>query len=269
MKLAEEQFNKPGSIDLFGADLFDEMSRPGRYTHPGNFPVLQETVFGWTLSGRTPATTNPNNTTLEEVKCAFLRETSKLEYIIKHFWEVKPADQPTMTVRQKACEEYLHTHNPTEGRGVNRRPIKIDPTHLGKSRLSAERKPSITGIKFGRGPKLKVQDHNFMKKCVETRHKMSVRFQEGNKTHYFLPHHPVSMETGSTTRNQIASGGSSKPSCIQQQSVLLVDRFFHCTDMDTRSIKQMENICRQQSHHHTRRNSFSNLETCANSIQSC
>ena len=31
----------------------------------------------------------------------------------------------------------------------------------------------------------------------------------------------------------------------------------------------MEDICRQQSCHHTRRNSFSNLETCAISIQSC
>jgi hypothetical protein len=45
IKLADEQFNKPGGIDLLlGADLFYEMSRPGRYTHPGNFPVLQETV---------------------------------------------------------------------------------------------------------------------------------------------------------------------------------------------------------------------------------
>jgi predicted nicotinamide N-methyase len=32
IKLADEQFNEPGSIDLLlGADLFYEMSRPGRY----------------------------------------------------------------------------------------------------------------------------------------------------------------------------------------------------------------------------------------------
>jgi hypothetical protein len=46
IKLADEQFNEPGSIDLLlGADLFYVMSRPGRYTHPGNYPVLQETVL--------------------------------------------------------------------------------------------------------------------------------------------------------------------------------------------------------------------------------
>jgi predicted nicotinamide N-methyase len=33
IKLADEEFNEPGSIDLFlGADLFYEMSRTGRYT---------------------------------------------------------------------------------------------------------------------------------------------------------------------------------------------------------------------------------------------
>jgi hypothetical protein len=217
IKLADEQFNEPGSIDLpLGADLFYEMIRSGRYTE-SKYPVLQETVLGWTLAGRTPVTTNPTNTTLEKAKCAFLqRETSKLEYIIKHFWEVNPADQPTMPRRQKACEEHTHTHNPTkEGRGVNRRSTKMNPTHLGNYHLSAEQTPSTTDTKLGRGPKRKVQDHNFITKCEKTCHKKSVRFQEGNKTHCFLPHHPVSLETGSTRRNQIVSGAILKPSCIQ------------------------------------------------------
>ena len=39
--------------------------------------------------------------------------------------------------------------------------------------------------------------------------------------------------------------------------------------MDTGSTKQLEDICRQQSSQHSRRNIFSNMETCAISIQSC
>ena len=55
IKLADEHFYQPGNIDLLiGADLFYEMSRPGRRTRPGNYPVLQETVLGWTIAGRTP-----------------------------------------------------------------------------------------------------------------------------------------------------------------------------------------------------------------------
>ena len=39
--------------------------------------------------------------------------------------------------------------------------------------------------------------------------------------------------------------------------------------LDTGSTKQMKNFCRQQSCFNTRKNSFSHLETCTNSIQSC
>ena len=55
--MEDEQFDQPGSIDLLiGADLFYEIIQSGRRTRPGNFPVLQETVLGWTISGRTPDT---------------------------------------------------------------------------------------------------------------------------------------------------------------------------------------------------------------------
>jgi hypothetical protein len=77
---------------------------------------------------------------------------------------------------------------------------------------------------------------------------------------------------GSTTRTQIASGGVAKSSNGTHQHnwwVLPMDRFFHCTDLDTGSTKQMEDICRQQSCHHSGRNGFSYMETCAISIQSC
>jgi len=55
IKLADKQFDQPGDIELLiGADLLCEMLRSDRRTRPGNYPVLQETVLGWTHSGRTP-----------------------------------------------------------------------------------------------------------------------------------------------------------------------------------------------------------------------
>ena len=94
IKLADEQFDHPGNIDLLiGADLFFEMLQPGRRTRPGNYPVLQETVLGWTLSGRTPAITtqhDPQHTFL-------LREDSRLEHNLNRFLKVEPAEQSTMT----------------------------------------------------------------------------------------------------------------------------------------------------------------------------
>jgi hypothetical protein len=52
INLADKYFNQPGGNDLLiGADLFYEMFQPGRQTCPGNYPVLQETVLGWTVAG--------------------------------------------------------------------------------------------------------------------------------------------------------------------------------------------------------------------------
>ena len=110
IKWADEQFDQPGRIDLLiGADLFYEMLLPGRQTHPGNYPVLQETVLGWTLSGRTPTPF----TQKEPQHTFLLREDNSLEHKLNRFWEVEPVEQSTMTTEQQACEQHFITHNPT------------------------------------------------------------------------------------------------------------------------------------------------------------
>jgi len=86
IKLANEQFHQPGSIDLLiEADLFYDMLRSGRRTRLGYYPVLQETFLGWTLSGRTPATT-----TQHDPQPTFLfREDNSLEHNLNHSREVE------------------------------------------------------------------------------------------------------------------------------------------------------------------------------------
>jgi len=97
--LADEQFDQPGSIDLIiGADLFYEILQSGRRTCPGNFLVLQETVLGWIISGRTPDT-NEN-----EPQYTYLsREDNSLKSNLKRFCEVEAVEQSTMTAEQQAC----------------------------------------------------------------------------------------------------------------------------------------------------------------------
>jgi hypothetical protein len=103
--LADEYFDQPGSIDLLiGADVFYEILRSDRFTRSGNFPVLQKTVLGWTISGRTPvvAQSEPQHTFL-------LREDNSLERKLNRFWEVEPVEQSTMTAEQQACDTFLPT----------------------------------------------------------------------------------------------------------------------------------------------------------------
>jgi len=58
IKLADELFNHPVKVDLLiGAELFYELLQSGRLRLPGNYPMLQETVLGWIVAGRTPVVT--------------------------------------------------------------------------------------------------------------------------------------------------------------------------------------------------------------------
>ena len=133
--MADEQFDHPGDIDLLiGADLFFEMLQPGRRTRPGNYPVLQEKVLGWTLSGRTPISTaqhDPEPTFL-------LREDKSLEHNVNRSREVEPVEPSTMTTEQQVCKQRVitHTTQQDDGGSVVRLPTKMDPKQLGFSRLA-------------------------------------------------------------------------------------------------------------------------------------
>jgi len=110
IKLSDEQFDQQGGIDLFiEDDLFYEMLRLDRRTRSGNYPVLQEIVLGWTLTGRIPATTtqhDPQHTFL-------LREDNGLEHNLNRSWEVEPVEPSTMKTEQQFVNNIHHTHNPT------------------------------------------------------------------------------------------------------------------------------------------------------------
>ena len=108
IKLADEQFDQPGGIDLLiGADLFYEILRSGRRTRPG-YPVLQETVLGWTLSGKTPvaATTTKN----EPQRTFMLQEDNSIRKNSTHLREVDTVEQSSMSTRQLTCDQQVKLH---------------------------------------------------------------------------------------------------------------------------------------------------------------
>jgi hypothetical protein len=94
LDLADDMFHQCGSIDiLIGADTFYEILLPIRKARPGNYPVLQETVLGWTISGRTPVPITSNNTP----QTLLVREDTKLETNLNRFREVEAVEQSTRT----------------------------------------------------------------------------------------------------------------------------------------------------------------------------
>ena len=82
------------------------MLRLNRRTRPGNYPVLQVTALGCSITGRTSATTtkrDPQHTFL-------LQEDNSLEHNFKCFWLVEAVEQSTMTTEQRVCEQHFTTH---------------------------------------------------------------------------------------------------------------------------------------------------------------
>jgi len=178
IELGDEQFDQPGDIDiLIGADLFYEMLRSDRRTRPGNYSVIQETFLGWTLSGRTPATTTQH----DPQPTFLLLEDNSLEHNFNRSREVEPVEPSTITTEQQVCKQHVitHTTQQDDGGSVVRLPTKMDPKQLGSSRLAAERRLHIFERRLEQ--ELKDQYHCFMRKSKGLDHKDPVNSQEGKK----------------------------------------------------------------------------------------
>ena len=186
IKLADEHFDQPGSIDLLiGADLFYDILRSGRRTRPGNYPVLQETVLGWILSRRTPVTAT---TTRNDLQRTFLhKEDNSLEHNSTRFREVESMEQSSMSTRQQAYKQHFNTHSihQQDGRFVVRLPTKAEPKRLEFSRLSAEQR--LHAMECRLEQQLKDQYHHFMKKSKQQDHRDPVNSQGGKRPCYVLP----------------------------------------------------------------------------------
>jgi hypothetical protein len=153
-------------------------------------------------------TTNPN----DEQHAFILQDDNNLENNLNRFWEVELVGQSTMTAEQKACEDHFltHTTHQPDRRFVVKLSTKMDPTHLGTSRLSAERRLHAIERRLEREPDLKIQYHNFMKEYEELGYMEPVTFQEGKSTCYYLLHHPVFKETSFTTKTRVVFEGGAK-----------------------------------------------------------
>jgi hypothetical protein len=217
INLADEQFHKPGPIDLLiGAELFFDLLLPDKKFRQGH-PVLQETVLGWIISGRTPVVTPSSNTSR-----TFLVQETNIEANLNRFWDVEAVEHP-MTPEQHAWEHhFVITTNQSDGRFIVRLPVKGNPNQLRTSRRSAESRLLAIERRLDENPELKHQYHHFMQEYEELGHMKPVASAD-TRTCYNLPHHSVFRETSSTTKTRVVFDGSAKTSNgLSLNDILLV-----------------------------------------------
>ncbi|GFW85729.1 uncharacterized protein TNCV_853781 [Trichonephila clavipes] len=69
IKLADYKFNIPGKIDVLGAEIFYELLRPGQIYCGDSRLLLQNTVFGYVVSGSVGDEARDNN-----IHCGLIRD---------------------------------------------------------------------------------------------------------------------------------------------------------------------------------------------------
>ncbi|XP_072159636.1 uncharacterized protein [Bemisia tabaci] len=211
LKLADENFNKPGEIDfLIGADVFPYIYTGKRILHSEDQPMALESIFGWVITGRCPTKKGPDPIT----SAYFTRTHEKLNFDLQKFWlreeppEINPPINPTEALVE---EQYRKEHfRNAEGRYVVSLPFKANAPELGDSFSLARSRLLKLEHKLNRNPQLKADYHNFMKEYEDLGHMKLIGVARADQAKYFIPHHCVINEDSKTTRTRVVFDASMK-----------------------------------------------------------
>ncbi|XP_058840849.1 uncharacterized protein LOC131696319 [Topomyia yanbarensis] len=187
--------------------------------HPGSkrslgegLPLLIETVFGWTVSGKISI----NHPTIPRV-CHLTTVDRSLEQALQKFWELEAVEPCSVySVEEKQCEELYATitTRDSSGRYLVRLPLTRDPlVNLGESRAIAERRFLSLEKRLERDPPTKDAYCKFMDEYARMAHmKKLVDPVDDANSHCYLPHHPVFKEFSTTTKVRVVFDASYKTS---------------------------------------------------------
>ncbi|GFY11996.1 DUF1758 domain-containing protein [Trichonephila clavipes] len=195
IELADSNFHMPGQIDiLIGSELFFEILNPEQhYLQEGNV-ILQNTKFGYLVTGTLPQSQ-------QQANCCLISEPS-LDITVKKFFELEslPDDSKEITKSEEEiyCEEhFVSTYKRDKtGRFIVRLPIKENAETLGYSKENA--------IKRLNG------------------HMKEIKNETLDKINYYIPHHSVyKPEKTSTPLRVVFDANAKTTSGFSLNSILL------------------------------------------------
>lgn len=139
LKLADPSFHLPGDIDiLISATVFWESLCVGQIKATEDHPVIQKTLFGWTL-GEAIQDPGANQTS----KICNLVTNHQLDESLTQLWEnERIPERSNHTHKEKLCEKHFtrtHRRDP-DGRFIVQLPFKDSSIEQGESRDMALRR---------------------------------------------------------------------------------------------------------------------------------
>lgn len=211
IQLADPTFYQPGQIDmLIGAELCFYILRMEKQSRPGDFPVLQNTEFGWILSGKYSDQTPSTSMT----SCFIRQET--LDQQLQRFWELEEIHTSPKSEEEQNCELHYreNTIRDENGRFVVKLPKRSHSDKLGDSYQQARSRFYQLERKLQRNEELREHYLKFMAEYEDLGHMKEVLLSTDNKNNqkYYLPHHAVFKPSSSTTKTRVVFDGSAKTS---------------------------------------------------------
>ncbi|GBM17688.1 hypothetical protein AVEN_168530-1 [Araneus ventricosus] len=206
--------------DESGAEYFYELLKPGQISLHDTNLRLQNSVFGYIVSGSLLAKGEA------EIHCGLITDNSELEKTLKEFWEIENIERESeisVTKEAEICEEhFLKNYSRTEtGKFMVKMPFKEDPSCLGESRKKAEKCLNSLWTRLRREPKLCELYKIFMQEYLHMGHMEEVIEYEEPDVNYYIPHHCVFRPESNTTPLRVVYNASALTSsgkslnCIQ------------------------------------------------------
>ncbi|XP_062717012.1 uncharacterized protein LOC134292166 [Aedes albopictus] len=213
--LADSRFYEPNRVDLLiGAEIFFELLLQGKIKMADELPVLQESVFGWLVSGRVIESTASNVQVYHVAKDE--PSDKELVKVLKRFWSV---DDQKLEVLDRAEEDDCERHfvqtyqRISSGRFIVRLPFRNNVSELGETRQQAEKRLQSLQRRFIKDPELKQAYKAFIDEYVALGHARIVDdTTDADGYTYYLPHHCVLKPDSSSTKLRVVFDASAKSS---------------------------------------------------------
>ncbi|XP_073841412.1 uncharacterized protein [Musca autumnalis] len=220
LTLADPAFNRPDKIDiLLGAEYYHELLSIGQIKLAKNLPTMQNTVFGWVISGKIQEE-QPRNLT-----CGICTTDESLNASIARLWEleeIKTTSKP-MSLEERQCENHFeqHTTKDNKNRFVVRIPFHQNPDALGDSHGIAINRFFSLERRLQKDPELKQQYVKFMEEYENLGHMTKISTDAIRSPHYFIPHHCVQRPESTTTKLRVVFDASAKTSSMHSLNDLM------------------------------------------------
>ncbi|XP_055303270.1 uncharacterized protein LOC129568954, partial [Sitodiplosis mosellana] len=206
LTLADPDFMNPSNIDLlFGVDIYGLIIKNGLRKGKPYEPIAQNSSLGWLVFGAI----SPDKNVSVRVNAISISEQ------LQRFWDSDtiPA-KPILSEEHQQCVDHFNKHFKRfeSGKMMVSLPFNFDPKDknlLGNSRYKATQRLYQMEKKFKRQPEFYRRYREDMQGYIDVGH-MSL-CDESNDG-YFLPHHAVTRESSTTTKQRTVFDGSATSS---------------------------------------------------------